>query len=109
MGYHLTIVKEGQCVSSKVSSMVKSFVSTAEQVLDVGAELTFTLPSSESSNFPKLFDQLEGKSKSHAIPFRLEVFSELRIKKHGTGLDVNQLFAVIGYICKLRHLLAPKL
>ena len=36
-----------------------SFVPGAEQVSDVGAELSFILPSSSTPSFPNLFDRLE--------------------------------------------------
>ena len=62
MGYHMTIVKEADCISSRVKSVIESFVPTAKQVTDVGAELTFTLPSSATPKFPELFDKFEGKS-----------------------------------------------
>ncbi len=57
----MTIVKEANCVSSEVERLVKSFVPTAEQVTDVGAELSFVLPSSEVSQFPELFDEMESE------------------------------------------------
>ena len=59
----MTIVKEANCVSSEVERLVKSFVPTAEQVTDVGAELSFVLPSNAAAKFPDLlFDQLDGES-----------------------------------------------
>ena len=59
VGYHLTIVKHISCDSSRVEQLVKSFVSGAEQVTDVGAELSYILPSSSTPSFPELFDRLE--------------------------------------------------
>ena len=59
VGYHLTLVKDVSCDSSRVEQLVKSFVSEAEQVTDVGAELSYILPSSSTPSFPELFDRLE--------------------------------------------------
>ena len=60
VGYHMTLVKERQCDSAQVTDMVKSIVCGAEQVTDVGAELSFVLPSSATPQFPELFKTLEG-------------------------------------------------
>lgn len=56
----MTIVKEPGCVSQKVEEMVCSYVPEAKQETDVGAELSFTLPSSATAKFPALFDDLDG-------------------------------------------------
>ena len=61
VGYHMTIVKDESCDPSLVESVVKSVVSQAEQVTDVGAELSYILPSSSTSSFPELFDKLEAE------------------------------------------------
>ena len=60
VGYHMTIVKETTCDSSQVEGLIKSMVPQAEQVTDVGAELSFILPSNSTAQFPDLFDTLEG-------------------------------------------------
>ena len=60
VGYRLVMVKQAACNSTQVTELVKSFVDEAQQVTDVGAELSFLLPSSSSSNFPSLFNTLEG-------------------------------------------------
>ena len=57
----MTIVKNAACDSSRVEQLIHSFVPLAEQVTDVGAELSFILPSSATAKFPDLFDQLECK------------------------------------------------
>lgn len=57
----MTIVKEPGCVSHKVEELVRSFVAGAEQVTNVGAELSFILPANSTSKFPDLFDSLEGE------------------------------------------------
>ena len=60
VGYHMTLVKEQQCDSAQVTDMVLSIVRGAEQVTDVGAELSFVLPSNSTPQFPDLFKTLEG-------------------------------------------------
>lgn len=56
----MIVVKEATCVSSKVEELIHSFVTEAKQVTDVGAELSFILPSSATGVFPDLFDTLDG-------------------------------------------------
>lgn len=60
VGYHMTIAKEPQCDSHAVTSLVKHTVAGAEQDTDVGAELSFILPSQSIHQFSKLFDTLDG-------------------------------------------------
>ena len=60
IGYHLTVEKEEHGDSSRVSELVTERVPEAKQVLDVGAEVFYILPSSATSKFPALFDALEG-------------------------------------------------
>ena len=61
VGNHMTLVKEPKCDSAEVTQIVQSMVHEAEQVTDVGAELSFVLPSSATAHFPELFDTLECK------------------------------------------------
>lgn len=56
----MTVVKEPTCISSQVEELVCSFVPAAKQVTDVGAELSFILPSAATAKFPELFDSLDG-------------------------------------------------
>ncbi len=56
----MTVEKVAACDSAQVTDLVTQFVEEAEQVSDIGAELSFILPSSSTSNFPALFDSLEG-------------------------------------------------
>ena len=60
VGYHMTVVKEPGCVSHNVEQLVTSYVPDAKQVTDVGAELSFILPTSATTKFPDLFDSLDG-------------------------------------------------
>ena len=56
----MTVVKEANCDSGKVTQLVTSLVEGAKWVTDVGAELSFTLPSAKSASFPTMFETLEG-------------------------------------------------
>ena len=60
VGYHMTMVKEPQCDSKAVIGMVTKIVEGATAATDVGAELTFRLPSQSTHQFPQLFDMLDG-------------------------------------------------
>lgn len=57
----MTMVKEAGCDSVAVTNIVTSAITGAEQVTDVGAELSFILPSSSIQQFPDLFDMLDSK------------------------------------------------
>ena len=59
IGYHLTIARDRSCDPARVEQLVKSFVPKAEQVTDVGAELSFILPASSAPSFPNLFSRLD--------------------------------------------------
>ena len=67
VGYHMTMVKEESCDPSRVERAVKSVVPNAEQVTDVGAELSYILPSSSTPSFPQLFDKLEAEKTALGI------------------------------------------
>ena len=67
VGYHLTIVKGDSCDPSQVERAVKSVVSDAEKSTDVGAELSYILPSSATGSFPQLFDKLEAEKAALGI------------------------------------------
>ena len=56
----MVIVKEPSCDSAKVTDVVTSLVQGGKNVTDVGAELSYILPSQSSQSFPNLFDTLEG-------------------------------------------------
>ena len=63
----MTVVKKNSCDSSKIEKLMKSLVPKAKQVTDVGAELSYILPSSATPSFPKLFDRLETERKALGI------------------------------------------
>ena len=56
----MVVAKEEGCNSARVVELVKSFVRGAEELTDVGAELSLILPSAATFTFPALFDALEG-------------------------------------------------
>ena len=57
----MTVVKEPGCDSRKIIDIVKGTVIGSSEVTDVGAELSFILPSQSKHQFPDLFDVLESK------------------------------------------------
>jgi ATP-binding cassette subfamily A (ABC1) protein 3 len=63
----MTVVKKSSCDSSQLDRLIKSLVPRAEQVTDVGAELSYILPSSATPSFPELFDRLETERKALGI------------------------------------------
>ena len=85
----MTIVKEGSCDPSQVENVVKSLVPQAEQVTDVGAELSYILPSSSTQLFPELFDKLEVEKPMLGIrSFGISVTTmEEVFMKVGEGVD----------------------
>ena len=96
VGYHLTLVKDLSCVSSRVEQLVKSFVPEAEQVTDVGAELSYILPSSSTPSFPELFDRLEADKAALGIQsFGVSVttMEEVFIK---VGEDESKMLVHLG-------------
>ena len=73
---------------------VKSVVSKAEQSTDVGAELSYILPSSATASFPELFDKLETEKAALGISsFGISVttMEEVFIKV-GEGVDDERYF-----------------
>ena len=75
VGYHMTMVKSSKCDSGLVTGLVKDTVSGAEQVTDVGAELSFLLPSQSAQQFPDLFDILDSKCTMHRFLLHFTVSS----------------------------------
>ena len=75
IGYHMTVVKEQHCDSVRVAGVVKSMVTKAKQVSDIGAELSFILPSASTAQFPALFDTMEGRSVCLSVCGRLLVIA----------------------------------
>lgn len=63
----MTVVKNSSFNSSQLNNVVKSLVPKAERVTDVGAEVSYVLPSSSTHAFPELFDQLEAEKNALGI------------------------------------------
>lgn len=63
----MTMVKETNCDSQAVIDLVMRTVNEAKAVTDVGAELSFILPSQSTHQFPQLFDILDGERKWNRI------------------------------------------
>ena len=63
----MTVVKKNLCDSSKIEQLIKNLVPKAEQVTNVGAELSYILPSSATPSFPELFNKLETQKKALGI------------------------------------------
>jgi len=81
----MTLVKEPKCDSAQVTHIVQSVVNEAEQVTDVGAELSFVLPSSATAHFPELFDTLQSRK------------AELGISSFGVSVTtMEEVFMKVG-------------
>ena len=61
IGYHMTMVKEASCDSRQVTELVLRTVGGAQKKTDVGAELSFILPSTSTHQFPAMFEEIEGE------------------------------------------------
>jgi ATP-binding cassette subfamily A (ABC1) protein 3 len=59
IGYHLTVVKNSSCNVDQVLKRIRSHVPETQLESNVGAELSFILPKEQSSQFEKLFTDLE--------------------------------------------------
>jgi len=59
VGYHLYIVKNPSCVAENISQAIKVHVPEVQLESNVGAELSFVLPKTQSANFEALFTDLE--------------------------------------------------
>ncbi|CAG5129798.1 unnamed protein product [Candidula unifasciata] len=66
-GYHMVVVKDGNCDVKQIIQLVKSHIGQAELESNVGAELSFILPQSCVSSFEALFSELEQRQKELGI------------------------------------------
>ena len=99
----MTIVKDASCDSSQVKQLVGSLVPKAEQVTDVGAELSYILPSSATPSFPELFDRLETERKALGIvSFGVSVttMEEVFMKVGEGATDENLNDRYLCMLCK---------
>ncbi|XP_013411172.1 ATP-binding cassette sub-family A member 3 isoform X2 [Lingula anatina] len=58
-GYHMVIVKEPNCVVSKITDIIKKYVPGAAIESNVSAELSYILPHDSCDQFEGLFSDLE--------------------------------------------------
>lgn len=85
VGYHMVMVKEANCDLSKVISVVKTHVPTAQLESNVGAELSFILPSEATGKFEDLFTDLETRRQ------------ELGIASYGASVTtMEEVFLKVG-------------
>lgn len=85
VGYHMVIVKEPSCDVPKVTGVVTSHVPTATVESNIGAELSFILPSEATGNFENLFLELETRRK------------ELGIASYGASVTtMEEVFLKVG-------------
>ncbi|KJE91770.1 ATP-binding cassette transporter 1 [Capsaspora owczarzaki ATCC 30864] len=86
IGYHMTLVKRSDATKeSDVTAFLRSFVPKVNLTGDIGAELSYTLPSDQSSVFPALFAALEAR------------LAELGISSYGVGVTtLEEVFLRVG-------------
>lgn len=89
IGYHLTMVKAGECDPAKVDHLIKTNVEDAQLESSAGAELTYILPKEHSSTFSTLFTQMENNG------------DELGIASFGASVTtLEEVFIKVGELCE---------
>ncbi|KYQ59358.1 ATP-binding cassette sub-family A member 5 [Trachymyrmex zeteki] len=78
IGYHLTLVLEGNAREHAISRLVTSHVSKAEKARRHGRELSFILPHNSVENFAPLFSAIEHEIKTRS--------SRLGISSYGVSM-----------------------
>ncbi|XP_076233119.1 cholesterol transporter ABCA5 [Calliopsis andreniformis] len=78
IGYHLTLVLEGNAREHAITRLVTSHVSKAEKARRHGRELSFILPHNSVENFAPLFSAIEHEIKTRA--------SRLGISSYGVSM-----------------------
>lgn len=58
-GYHLVIVKETCCDVQRITELIRKSIPEVSVNQNVGAELTYLLPSDKSHLFQQVFEELE--------------------------------------------------
>jgi ATP-binding cassette subfamily A (ABC1) protein 3 len=66
-GYHMVIVKEPHCEVATVTALVHSYVPQAVMETNIGAELSYILPTETDNRFQELFTDLETNKSSLGI------------------------------------------
>ena len=59
VGYHMVMVKEPHCNVPQVTQLIHSLVPAATLESNIGAELSYVLPSESSGQFETLFHTIE--------------------------------------------------
>ena len=67
MGYHLVIVKEEQCNVDRITETIRKYIPGVKVNQNVGAELSYLLPSNQSHQFQYIFQELEMNRKSYGM------------------------------------------
>jgi ATP-binding cassette subfamily A (ABC1) protein 3 len=57
----LIIVKDPTCVVDNITNLLRNSIPEVEMDQNVGAELSYILPDSQSHLFPEVFEELESK------------------------------------------------
>lgn len=66
-GYHLVIVKEAGCDVQRITELIRKSIPEVSINQNVGAELTYLLPSDKSYLFQQVFEELEQNRQSLGI------------------------------------------
>ena len=82
----MTVVKEARCESQTIIELVTRTVDEAKSVTDVGAELSFILPSQSAHQFPQLFDILDGELNINIISLFIPYTLHTLMQKVGHNL-----------------------
>eukprot|EP01135_Chromosphaera_perkinsii_P008446 Nk52_evm14s1360 gene=Nk52_evmTU14s1360 len=87
IGYHMVVVKEEGCASEACTELLRKHIPEAQLVSDVGAEISYILPSNESSAFGPMFRELEANKNS------------LRYASYGISVTtLEEVFLKVGEI-----------
>jgi ATP-binding cassette subfamily A (ABC1) protein 3 len=66
-GYHLVIVKESSCDVQRITELIRKSIPEVSINQNVGAELTYLLPSDKSHLFQHIFEELEQNRRALGI------------------------------------------
>ena len=66
-GYHLVIVKESCCDVQRITELIRKSIPEVSVNQNVGAELTYLLPSDKSHLFQQIFEELEQNRRALGI------------------------------------------
>jgi hypothetical protein len=59
VGYHMTFVKTPTCSTGMLENVMSRHIRDADLTADVGTEVSFLLPKSNTPQFPGLFEELD--------------------------------------------------